>query len=148
MTKSHTEWGEEYNLKQSRVRLDEIYADWTEEREGQESKIDYQREIIIELQVEVERWKAASIRTEGQRQKEFKSAVKTSARVNLLEDRIVLMKIELEKAEAEVVELKKILHRISDELTLHKVPPGADHTTVVDHIISMCNRALFTEVNP
>ena len=51
-----------------------------------------------------------------------------------------------EEAEAEVMELKKILHRISDELTPHKVPPGADHTTVVDHIISMCNRALFKEI--
>ncbi len=33
MTKSHTEWGEEYNLKRFQVRLDEIYADWTEERD-------------------------------------------------------------------------------------------------------------------
>ena len=39
-------------------------------------------------------------------------------------------------------QLHGILQRVVNELTPHKAPPGADHTTIVDHIISMCRRAL------
>ena len=39
MSKSHEEWGQEYNLKYSRARLDEMYADWTEERKDLKAEV-------------------------------------------------------------------------------------------------------------
>ncbi len=35
MTKTYEKWGQEYNLTHPRVRLDEMYDDWTEDREQQ-----------------------------------------------------------------------------------------------------------------
>ncbi len=63
MTRTHAEWEKSpFHRKSTMIRIIDMFNDWTEEREIQESKIDRQRQIIaaqekwrMQLQAEIER---------------------------------------------------------------------------------------------